>query len=291
MCDAASPDDTAWEAADLIYFALARCVSKGVDLAMIERHLDARSKKVTRRPGNAKPEFALKAVSQTDPINMQVYDFANLDEKTRSRLTERPIMKTEEIMGKVRPILQAVRDRGDQAILEFTEKFDSVKLDSCVLEAPFPHVQLEDHVKKAIDVAFENIKKFHSAQLDTNAVLNVETMPGVVCSRFVRPIERVGLYVPGGSAVLPSTALMLGVPAMVAGCKTIILATPPRRDGSVCPEVVYVAEKVGASMILVAGGAQAIGALAYGTESVPKVDKICGPGNQFVTAAKMIVQV
>jgi phosphoribosyl-ATP pyrophosphohydrolase / phosphoribosyl-AMP cyclohydrolase / histidinol dehydrogenase len=119
--------------------------------------------------------------------------------------------------------------------------------------------------------------------------LIVETMPGVICSRFARPIERVGLYVPGGTAVLPSSALMLGVPALVAGCKKIVLATPPRADGSVTPEVVYAAHKVGAEAIVLAGGAQAVAALAYGTESISKVDKILGPGNQFVTAAKMIV--
>jgi len=117
----------------------------------------------------------------------------------------------------------------------------------------------------------------------------VETMPGVRCSRFVRPIERVGCYVPGGTAVLPSTALMLGVPALVAGCKKIVFASPPRPDGSVTPEIVYVAHKVGAEAIVLAGGAQAVAALAYGTQSVPKVDKILGPGNQFVTAGKMFV--
>jgi phosphoribosyl-ATP pyrophosphohydrolase / phosphoribosyl-AMP cyclohydrolase / histidinol dehydrogenase len=115
-------------------------------------------------------------------------------------------------------------------------------------------------------------------------------MPGVTCSRFARPIEKVGLYVPGGTAVLPSTAMMLGVPALVAGCKSIQFATPPRADGSVVPEIVYIASKVGATSILLAGGAQAIAAFAYGTESVEKCDKIFGPGNQFVTAAKMCVQ-
>ena len=114
-------------------------------------------------------------------------------------------------------------------------------------------------------------------------------MPGVVCSRFSRPIDRVGLYVPGGTAVLPSTALMLGVPAMVAGCKKIVIATPPRQDGTVTPEVVYVATKIGAESIVLAGGAQAVAAMAYGTESISKVDKILGPGNQFVTAGKMLV--
>jgi phosphoribosyl-ATP pyrophosphohydrolase/phosphoribosyl-AMP cyclohydrolase/histidinol dehydrogenase len=149
-------------------------------------------------------------------------------------------------------------------------------------------MELAPETAKAIDVSFENIRKFHAAQKEDKP-LKVETMPGVVCSRFARPIERVGLYVPGGTAVLPSTALMLGVPAMVAGCKTLVLATPPRSNGKVTPEVVYAAHKVGASAIVLAGGAQAVAAMAYGTESVPKVDKILGPGNQFVTAAKMFV--
>jgi phosphoribosyl-ATP pyrophosphohydrolase/phosphoribosyl-AMP cyclohydrolase/histidinol dehydrogenase len=129
---------------------------------------------------------------------------------------------------------------------------------------------------------------FHAAQMDSPK--HVETMAGITCSRFARPIERVGLYVPGGTAVLPSTAMMLGVPALVAGCKSIQFATPPQADGSVVPEIVYIASKVGAKAIVLAGGAQAVAALAYGTQSVEKVDKIFGPGNQFVTAAKMAVQ-
>lgn len=144
-------------------------------------------------------------------------------------------------------------------------------------------------VRAAIDCAYDNIKKFHEAQLEIQP-LRVETMPGVICSRFARSISRVGLYVPGGTAILPSTALMLGVPAQVARCREIVIATPPRPDGSISPEVMYVAHKVGATAILKAGGAQAIAALAYGTETVPKVDKIFGPGNQWVTAAKMLVQ-
>eukprot|EP00188_Purpureofilum_apyrenoidigerum_P002994 Plantae.Rhodophyta-Purpureofilum_apyrenoidigerum.ctg304.p1 GENE.Plantae.Rhodophyta-Purpureofilum_apyrenoidigerum.ctg304~~Plantae.Rhodophyta-Purpureofilum_apyrenoidigerum.ctg304.p1 ORF type:complete len:328 (-),score=56.08 Plantae.Rhodophyta-Purpureofilum_apyrenoidigerum.ctg304:818-1801(-) len=115
-------------------------------------------------------------------------------------------------------------------------------------------------------------------------------MNGVECRRISRPIEKVGLYVPGGTAVLPSTALMLGVPAQIVGCVEVVLATPPRKDGSICPEVLYAAQKCGVTKILKAGGAQAVAAMAFGTESCPKVDKICGPGNQFVTAAKMMLQ-
>ncbi|KAK8075199.1 histidine biosynthesis trifunctional protein [Apiospora hydei] len=185
---------------------------------------------------------------------------------------KRPSQKSAEaIMGIVHPIINDVRQNGDKALLSYTHKFEK----ATSLTSP------------AIDVSFENIRKFHEAQKEEP--LKVETMPGVICSRFSRPIERVGLYVPGGTAVLPSTALMLGVPAMVAGCQKIVLASPPRSDGSITPEIVYVAHKVGAESIVLAGGAQAVAALAYGTESVTKVDKIYGPGNQFVTAGKMYV--
>lgn len=332
LVDAVNPDEIAWETADLIYFALTKCVANGVSLKQVEDHLDQRSRKVTRRPGNAKPAYmngsitpTMTATSTTSTtsqpptvpkpqllsakddklIRMSVYNMKKVDPATLTRLTHRPIMKTDEIMDRVQPILKSVRLHGDKAIRELTSKFDRIDFDestSVVIKAPFPAsmtASIPGKVKEAIDLAFENIRKFHAAQLPVDqdqvaSVLRVETMPGVFCSRFVRPIENVGLYIPGGSAVLPSTALMLGVPAMVAGCKQIVFATPPRRNDTdicpVCPEVVYVAEKVGASMILMAGGAQAVAAMAYGTESVPKVDKICGPGNQYVTAAKMVVQ-
>lgn len=126
--------------------------------------------------------------------------------------------------------------------------------------------------------------------LQVREPIKVATMKGIECRRVSRPIERVGIYVPGGTAVLPSTALMLGVPAQIAGCREVVLATPPRADGSICPEVLYAAKKCGVTKILKAGGAQAVAAMAYGTASCPKVDKICGPGNQFVTAAKMMLQ-
>jgi histidinol dehydrogenase len=147
---------------------------------------------------------------------------------------------------------------------------------------------LSKEVTDAFDVALANIVRFHEAQ--RQADLSVETMPGVSCRRVTRAINRVGVYVPGGTAVLPSSALMLAAPAKVAGCGTIVLATPPRPDGSVSPEVLYCALKAGATHVLRAGGAQAVAALAYGTASTPKVDKILGPGNQFVTAAKMALQ-
>ncbi|KAI8641727.1 histidinol dehydrogenase-domain-containing protein [Parasitella parasitica] len=305
LCDATEKEDVAWEAADLIYFALTKCVSAGVSLADIENNLNKKARKVTRRAGNAKPKWeektslpaACNAAPATEPvlnngrIEMMKFDLESISVKKRNELLLRPIIDSTEIIKRVTPIMQQVRHRGDAAVLDFTRQFDRVSLETQIITAPFDPAQMElDPVtKKAIDQAYDNIYKFHDAQLDKETLV-VETMPGVVCSRFTRPIERVGLYVPGGTAILPSTTLMLGIPAKVAGCREIVIATPPRSDGSVVPEVLYVAHKVGASHVLKAGGAQAVAAMAYGTETVPKVDKIFGPGNQYVTAAKMVAQ-
>jgi phosphoribosyl-ATP pyrophosphohydrolase / phosphoribosyl-AMP cyclohydrolase / histidinol dehydrogenase len=323
LCDAKEKKDIAFEAADLIYFALTKAVGAGVTLADIERNLDAKSLKVTRRPGNAKGQWAAKegisnentdksngyiqvikevesipesgddkAGVENSTIHMTRYNAATTSATILKEALQRPSQKsTDTIMAIVNPIIKEVRMRGDVALLEYTHKFEkATSLKSPVIKAPFPQalMNLPKETIEAIDTSFENIRKFHAAQKEEKP-LRVETMPGVVCSRFSRPIERVGLYVPGGSAVLPSTALMLGVPAMVAGCKKIVLASPPRADGSITPEIVYIAHKVGAESIVLAGGAQAVAAMAYGTESVSKVDKILGPGNQFVTAAKMYV--
>ncbi|KAI0903831.1 histidinol dehydrogenase [Ustulina deusta] len=323
LCNAKTPDEVAFEAADLIYFALTKAIGAGVSLADIEKNLDSKSLKVKRRPGNAKGEWAKKegitvapaekakdagkessvlltsapaTTAHTDPdaarIIMKRIDVSKVSETEVDDALRRPSQKSAEtIMGIVTPIINDVRQNGDKALLSYTHKFEkATSLTSPVIKAPFPQelMNLSPETIKAIDVSFENIRKFHAAQKEEKP-LQVETMPGVVCSRFSRPIERVGLYVPGGTAVLPSTALMLGVPAMVAGCKKIVLASPPRSDGSITPEIVYVAHKVGAESIVLAGGAQAVAAMAYGTESVSKVDKILGPGNQFVTAAKMYV--
>jgi phosphoribosyl-ATP pyrophosphohydrolase / phosphoribosyl-AMP cyclohydrolase / histidinol dehydrogenase len=299
LCRAKKKEDIAFEAADLLYFALTKCVAAGVGIADIEQSLDSKAKKVTRRPGNAKPQWSSKPSSQdhsvhssSDPrIRMRTSDLSVVSPEERSQLLKRPVLKSDEMIAKVRPIVEDVRCRGDAALLELTAKFDKAKLASPVIFPPFAPdaMELDSDVRSAIDIAYANIRKFHEAQIDGKTLV-VETMPGVLCSRFARPIARVGLYVPGGTAILPSTALMLGIPAQVAKCKEIVLATPPRPDGSISPEVMYVAHLVGASAILKAGGAQAIAALAYGTESVPKVDKIFGPGNQWVTAAKMLVQ-
>lgn len=292
LCDATDKDEVAWEAADLIYFALTKCVSAGVSLADIEKNLNKKARKVTRRPGNAKPKWEEPvAVQDTGRIEMMKYALDDISVKKRASLLLRPIIDSTEIIGRVTPIMQKVRKGGDKAIMDFTRQFDRVDLESHTIQAPFDPamMELDPETKKAIDQAYDNIYKFHEAQLDKEPLV-VETMPGVVCSRFTRPIERVGLYVPGGTAVLPSTALMLGIPAKVAGCHEIVMASPPRSDGSVVPEVLYVAHKVGASHVVKAGGAQAVAAMAYGTETIPKVDKIFGPGNQYVTAAKMVAQ-
>ncbi|KAL8952855.1 MAG: hypothetical protein Q9222_001247 [Ikaeria aurantiellina] len=327
LTEATTQEDVAAEAADLLYFALAKCVAEGVDLAAVERNLDLKSMKTTRRKGDAKPQWAQKialtngtgestlsqgladerTVNQAasvpagknekaglkdGKIRMKRYKTAETDPKAIAKTLQRPSQRsTDQIMNMVTPIIKDVRDSGDTALLKYTHKFErATSLTSPVLKAPFPSnlMQLAPETIEAIDISFENIRRFHAAQQETKP-LQVETMPGVSCSRFSRPIERVGLYVPGGTAVLPSTALMLGVPAMVAGCKKIVLASPPRHDGTLTPEIVYIAHKIGADSIVLAGGAQAVAALAYGTESVPKVDKILGPGNQFVTAGKMIV--
>ncbi|EAU84848.1 HIS4 [Coprinopsis cinerea okayama7 len=302
LCRAETKEEIQFEAADLIYFALTKCTAAGVSIADIERSLDRKAKRVTRRAGNAKPQWSKKEAESapapakatpvsTETIRMNTYDLATASSEQRAQLLRRPVLNSNEMIDKVKPIVEEVRKRGDKALLEFTAKFDRAQLSSTVIFPPFApeSMQLEDFIRDAIDVAYSNIKKFHEAQ-NSDAILRVETMPGVVCSRFARPIARVGLYIPGGTAILPSTALMLGIPAQVAGCKEIVFATPPRSDGSISPEVMYVAHLVGATAILKAGGAQAVSALAYGTETVPKVDKIFGPGNQWVTAAKMLVQ-
>lgn len=304
LTDATDKDEIAWECADLLYFALARCVKYGVSLADIEKNLDMKALKVSRRKGDAKPKFmeaetpkattpaapASRTLGPDDKIYLNRVDAATATKEEIAACLERPIQKSADIMSLVTPIVENVKQNGDKALLELTAKFDRVQLESPVLNAPFPPemMQITDDLKAAIDLSFENIRVFHEAQ-NQKDTLTVETCPGVFCSRFARPIERVGCYIPGGTAVLPSTSLMLSVPALVAGCKDIIFASPPGKDGKLTPEVVYVANKVGAKCIVLAGGAQAVASMAYGTESVPKCDKIMGPGNQFVTAAKMLV--
>ncbi|XP_044507649.1 histidinol dehydrogenase, chloroplastic-like isoform X1 [Mangifera indica] len=221
--------------------------------------------------------------------SMKSYRLSELTNAEVENLKARPRIDFLSIFSTVQPIVSDVRNRGDASVKDYTERFDKVKLDKIVENvSELPDPKLDPAIQEAFDVAYDNIYAFHLAQ--KSAEQSVENMKGVKCKRVARSIGSVGLYVPGGTAVLPSTALMLSVPAQIAGCKTIVLATPPSQDGSICKEVLYCAKKAGVTHILKAGGAQAISAMAWGTESCPKVEKIFGPGNQYVTAAKMILQ-
>ena len=252
----------------------------------------------TRRRGEEKRQkkrelFKVCATSlnpAASSMMLKTYDINELNQAEKESISTRPRIDFESIQAIVGPIVDDVKERGDQAVKDLTAKFDKCELDeTCVRleDVPWPE-GIPKSVTDAFDVAYENVKVFHEAQMQ--AELKVETMPGVTCRRVSRAIGAVGLYVPGGTAVLPSTALMLAVPAKVAGSKTIVLATPPRKDASISPEVLYCAKKAGVTHLLKAGGAQAVAAMAHGTETCPKVDKIAGPGNQFVTAAKMMLQ-
>ncbi|PZR38024.1 MAG: histidinol dehydrogenase [Azospira oryzae] len=205
-------------------------------------------------------------------------------------LCQRPQLELEFLDGAVKNILNRVKKSGDAALLEFALQFDKVKLtDFKVTESEIKSAvaQLDAPLKAAIQTAASNIEKFHAAQ--KREVIKIETMPGVACWRKSVAIQKVGIYIPGGSAPLFSTVLMLGIPAKLAGCTEVILCTPPASDGSVNPAILFAADLVGIKKIFKVGGAQAIAALAYGTKSIPSVDKIFGPGNQYVTKAKQIV--
>nr|GLL27897.1 histidinol dehydrogenase, chloroplastic isoform X1 [Ipomoea trifida] len=220
---------------------------------------------------------------------MKSYRLSELSQSEVDKLKTRPRIDFSSIFNMVQPIVDDVRSRGDVAVKDYTIRYDKVELDKMVENVnELPDLELEADVREAFDIAYNNIYAFHAAQKPVERT--VENMAGVRCKRVARSIASVGLYVPGGTAVLPSTALMLAVPAQIAGCKTVVLATPPSRDGNICKEVLYCAKKSGVTHILKAGGAQAISAMAWGTESCPKVEKIYGPGNQYVTAAKMILQ-
>ena len=205
-------------------------------------------------------------------------------------LLRRPQIDAPVIGERVAAILERVRAGGDRAVLDLTAEIDSVALDSLEVapeEIERAEAAVSPELKRAIATAAEHIERFHAAQRPLT--VDLETAPGVRCLQRAVPIRRVGLYVPGGSAPLFSTVLMLAVPARVAGCEQIVLCTPPQKDGSVAPAVLYAASIAGVRRIFKAGGAQAIGAMAYGTQSIPRVDKIFGPGNQYVTAAKQQV--
>ena len=202
-------------------------------------------------------------------------------------LCKRPFMAVEDVWAKVETILGQVKEEGDPALFRLTEKFDSVSLN----EISVPVVDTDEvtsGLKDAIRLAMSNIERFHSVQRQDDR--RIETRPGVTCWRRSIPIQRVGIYIPGGSAPLFSTLLMLGIPARLAGCAEIVVCTPPNKGGVIDPAIMFTAHLIGMKELYTVGGAQAIAAMAYGTESIPKVDKIFGPGNQFVTVAKQLVQ-
>jgi histidinol dehydrogenase len=212
-------------------------------------------------------------------------------EKDWLEIVQRPVADTIVLEKTVRKILQKVKEKGDKAINKYTKEFDGVKLKSLVVsseEITLAISSLNDELKQAIQQAKKNIETFHFAQQEE--VKKIEPMPGVVCWRQSVGIEKVGLYIPGGSAPLFSTVLMLAIPAKLAGCKEIVLCTPPDKNASIHPAILYAAELCGVTKIFKAGGVQAIAAMAYGTETIPKVFKIFGPGNQYVTAAKQLIQ-
>jgi len=205
-------------------------------------------------------------------------------------LCERPHLDTRQLQATVAAVLSDVKERGDEAVLDYEERFDRVRLSAlAVSEAEMQEAEtlVSEPLKEAICLAHTNIYKFHEAQ--RFGEVRVETQPGVSCWQRSVPIERVGLYIPGGTAPLFSTVLMLATPAKIAGCRQIVLCTPPGRDGRVNPAILVAARVAGVSHIFKAGGVQAIGAMAYGTASVPRVYKIFGPGNQYVMAAKQQV--
>ena len=205
-------------------------------------------------------------------------------------ILKRPVLSMETLRGTVCEVLDKIKAEGDKAVIEYEERFDKVKLDSLAVtdaEMKEAEAQVPIELKVAILLAQRNIYTFHKKQKFEGK--KVETMEGVTCWQKAVGIEKVGLYIPGGTAPLFSTVLMLAVPAKVAGCKEIVLCTPPNKEGKIHPAILYAAHVSGVSKIFKAGGVQAIGAMAYGTESVPKVYKIFGPGNQYVMAAKQQV--
>ena len=206
-------------------------------------------------------------------------------------LTKRPTLDTSDLTKLVSDVFSEVEKHGDEAVKSFTKQFDKVTLSTLFVstqEFTKASALVKDSLKAAIGLAKDNIEKFHRAQVHETSI--VETCPGVTCWQEARPIEKIGLYIPGGSAPLFSTVLMLAVPAQIAGCKEIILCTPPDAKGNIHPAILYTAQLAGITKIVKIGGIQAIAALALGTQTIPQVYKIFGPGNQYVTAAKQRAQ-
>lgn len=217
--------------------------------------------------------------------------YVNASPELLNRLTARPSLDSEFLDDKIRAIFDMVQHNGDQALLEYTKLFDNVELDSLVADRTAMRSRartVPQQLRRSINQASKNIAKFHSSQV--KKAKKVETIPGVVCWQDTRPIDKVGLYIPGGSAPLISTVLMLAIPAQLAGCNEVVLCTPPDKNGKANPAICYAALQCGISSISLVGGGQAIAAMTIGTESVPRVDKIFGPGNQYVTTAKVFAQ-
>lgn len=216
--------------------------------------------------------------------------YINPDKKEWPKILARPLFDVSDLFDKVQFILDDILQRGDESLQDFTLRFDGVKLDSFEVtgeEINRAEKLVDAELKEAIFQASENIRKFHLLQMPE--VKKTETASGVVCWQKPVPVEKVGLYIPGGSAPLFSTVLMLAIPAQIAGCSEIILCSPPDRSGQIHPAILYAAKISGVSKIFRLGGVQAIGAMAFGTKSIPKTDKIFGPGNQYVMAAKQLV--
>jgi len=216
---------------------------------------------------------------------------SNPSQSKWQKLAERPLIKQRKLMDTVEKMFYDIHRKGDKAVLAYSRKFDyadqaELAVSPDVIEKATGLVP--ERLKKAIALAQKNIETFHRSQQEE--VRKVETAPGVVCWRESRPIERIGIYIPGGTAPLFSTVLMLAVPAKIAGCSEIVLCTPPDEKGEINPAILYAAQLTGITQIFAAGGIQAIGAMTFGTESIPKVDKIFGPGNQYVMAAKRSAQ-
>lgn len=220
---------------------------------------------------------------------MKIYRYPS--KNNWQEMVKRPVFKREEISETITAIFNEVAEKKDQALFNFNEKFDGVRLENItVTEAEIKKAGdiISEELKQAIRQAKENISKFHAAQ--QSAIEKIETTAGVTCWRENRAIEKVGIYIPGGTAPLFSTVLMLAIPAQLAGCKEIILCTPPDKNGNVHPAILYAAQLCGVSRMFKVGGAQAVAAMTLGTESIPQVYKIFGPGNQFVVAAKEYAQ-
>jgi len=221
---------------------------------------------------------------------LKTYKYTDLSEQNIEELCLRQLADDETIADRVKSIVERVKTEGDTALFDYAKAFDQISMEQLFIEKQEIEAiaaTIPADAKQAIDTAYHNIKTFHAAQLVKEN--KIETMPGVSCWREARAIEKVGLYIPGGTAVLPSTFLMLGIPAILAGCKEIVVCSPPQKDGKTNCYLAYVAVLLGIDKIYLVGGAQAVAAMAFGTASVPKVYKIFGPGNRYVTQAKQLV--